>query len=140
MPVAWEPNAARAHNVSGRELWLRAEPSAEGNCKRLHKHDSNHRRLLLNAERFRQFLLFHGGCLRRCAMPRGNLSTAHQAVSKRLRRFVAALRHPRAGVPEELLRKAEEELAHVAAVGSNEESMMADDKLNRGEPAAAGST
>ena len=35
---------------------------------------------------------------------------------------------------EELLRKAEEELAHVAAVGSNEESVMADDKTNRGEP------
>ena len=30
------------------------------------------------------------------------------------------------------MKKAEEELAHVAAVGSNEESVMADEKLNRG--------
>ena len=44
------------------------------------------------------------------------------------------LRNPLTGLPEELLRKAEEELAHVAAVGSKEESVMADDKLNRGEP------
>ena len=67
-------------------------------------------------------------------MPRGNLSRAHEAVSQRLRRFVAALRSQVTRRPEELLKKAEEELAHVAAVGSNEESVMADDKLNRGEP------
>ena len=65
-------------------------------------------------------------------MPRG-LSRAREAVSKRLRRFLAAMRNPRTGLPAELLRKAEEELAHVAAVWSNEESVMADDKLNRGE-------
>jgi hypothetical protein len=44
------------------------------------------------------------------------------------------LRNPPTSLPEELLKKAEEELARVAAVGSNEESVMADDKLNRGEP------
>ena len=65
-------------------------------------------------------------------MARGNLSKAHEAVSKRLRRFVAALRNPVTGIPKELLRKAEEELAH-AAVGTNEDSVMADDKTNRGE-------
>ena len=67
-------------------------------------------------------------------MARANLSKAHEAVSKRLRRFVAAFRNPVTGIPEELLRKAEQELAHFAAVRSNEESVMADDKLNRGGP------
>jgi Protein of unknown function (DUF3606) len=38
------------------------------------------------------------------------------------------------GLPDELLGRAEEGLAHVTAVGSNEERVMADDKTNSGEP------
>ena len=73
-------------------------------------------------------------------MARGNLSRAQAAVAKRLVGLLLLLRNPRTGLPEELPKKAEEELAHVAAVGSNEENVMADDKLNRASQTAAGST
>ena len=110
-----------------------------GDCEAPSKYDSNHRRMLLNAERLRQFLLFPTEVV--C----GGVPWPEEICRKRMKRCQSGcvgllLLCASTSLPEELLRKAEEELAHVAAVGSNEESVMADDKLNRGSRTAAGLT
>src|SRR4051794_19869069 len=65
-------------------------------------------------------------------MPRGHKRRTIRAVSDRLRLFVAALMAQFTAKPEELLQRAEATLS--ATTATEKDSVMADDRLNRGQP------